>query len=84
MPARYDVAADFVDDRGRIVLLLLGRKALPFVEHYRLLRGRVLAFFGLGIGVMNSAFAPRFDDSLGGLPAGIKFPMAHAGFRKAN
>ena len=32
-PPRFDVLADLVDDRRRVVLLLLGRDALPVVEH---------------------------------------------------
>ena len=48
--------AQLIDDRGRIVLLLLGREPLAFVEDELLLLGGCLcAFFGLGIGVMNSA-----------------------------
>jgi hypothetical protein len=48
------IAANFINDRGRIVLLLLGRKSLPFLE-YESLCALALCFLGLGIGVMNFA-----------------------------
>src|SRR6266446_1333246 len=29
----FDIASDLVDDRGRVIFLLFGRKAVPAVEH---------------------------------------------------
>ena len=55
LPPCVHVAADLVDDRGRIVLLLLGREALALVEHEVRLCGGLCASSALGIGVMNSA-----------------------------
>ena len=50
------VAAHLVDDGGGIVLLLLGREALALVEDHLVLLARAFfRFFGLGMGVMNSA-----------------------------
>ena len=53
---RVHVAADLVDDRGRVVLLLLGRKPLAFVEYESLLcRGLAL----LRLRDRRDEFAPR-------------------------
>lgn len=68
------VATDLVDDRGWIVLLLLGREALALVEYeYRLGSGLVL----LRLGDWRDEFgtASVVDDLLGGLPCVIEFPM---------
>src|SRR5262249_16890910 len=63
---RVDMTADLVDDRGRIVLLLLGRKALAFVENKSRLR-RGFALLRLGDRRNEFGAASIFDDALGRL-----------------
>ena len=73
-PPRVDVAADFVDDRSRVVLLLLRRKPLAFVEHESRLRG---GFALLRLRDRRDEFgaAPALDDLLRRLPRLIELPM---------
>ena len=75
-PPGVHVSAHLVDDRGGVVLLLLGREPLAFVEDDRLLRWRpAFRFFGFGIGVMNSARRRRLEDLLRRLAALIQLPV---------
>jgi hypothetical protein len=72
------IAADLVDNRGRIVLLLLRREALAFVEHKSRLGGG-LALLGLGDRRDEFGTAPALDDLLSGLARLIQFPMPPRG-----
>ncbi len=77
---RIHMAAHLVDDRGGIVLLLLGGEALAFVEDNLLLARELFRFFGLGMGVMNSARRRCLDDLLRGLPCLIQLPVPQRTF----
>ena len=70
------MTAHLVDDRGGVVLLLLGRKPFALVEN-KISPGSLpfLRFFGLGMGVMNSARRRFSMICLGRLPLLIEFPM---------
>ena len=69
------MAAHFVDDRGGVVLLLLGRKTLAFVEDELLLLRARLALLRLWDRRDELRTAARFDDLLRRLPSVIKLPM---------
>src|SRR6266700_3965083 len=69
-----NITADFIDDRSRIVLLLLGRKPLAFVEHKsRLCSHLMLLRFRDRSDEFGTAAA--LDDLLRGLPSLIKLPV---------
>jgi hypothetical protein len=68
------MAADLVDDRGRIVLLFGCGKALAFVEDESLLGGSFLLFW-LWDWRYELGASPAFDDPLCGLAGLVEFPV---------
>ena len=72
---RVHVAAHLVDDRGRVVLLLLGREPLAFVEDDFLLRGDLLALLRLRDRRDELGPPAVFDDLLRRLPVLVQLPM---------
>ncbi len=78
------VAAHFVDDRGGVVLLLLGRKPLALIEDEILLAARFLAFLRLGDWRDELGPAAVLDDLLGRLAVLDRVPNAARDTRKAN
>src|ERR1700737_4011468 len=74
LPPCVHMAADLVDDRGWIVLLLLRREALALVEHKSgLCRGFPLLRLGDRRDELGAAAG--VDDLLRGLPRLIEFPV---------
>src|SRR5271170_7235147 len=72
-----DVEPEFVDDgRGEVVLLLLSREALAFVQSQRPLLCRSLAFPRLRNRSDEFGLAAALDNPLRGLAGAIKFPVA--------
>ena len=67
--------AEFVDKRGRVVLLLLGGQALSFVKDELVLGSGRPVLLGLGNGGDELIGPARLNDLLGGLPGGVQFPM---------
>jgi hypothetical protein len=67
------MSADFIDDRGGVVLLLLGREPLAFVEDKSCLCGS-LALLRLWDRRDEFGTASIVDDLLRGLPRLIEFP----------
>jgi hypothetical protein len=65
----------FIDDRGLVVLLLSRGKPHSLIEDHLILRSAPLALFRLWNGSDEVRFPSKVDDSLGGLPIGIEFPM---------
>jgi hypothetical protein len=76
---RLNMASNFVDYRGDVVLLLLGGKALAFVKDHLLLRSRDFALLGLGNRCDEFGPAPTIDDSMCGLTVRIQFPVPRGG-----
>src|SRR5690348_1933811 len=76
---RIHVAANFIDNRSRIVLLLLRRKPLAFIENDFLLCIDALPFLGLWNRRDELGAAAGFKNLLRGLPVLIQLPM----FRRA-
>jgi hypothetical protein len=70
------ISAQLIDDRGWIVLLLLGRETFAFVKDHLDLLSRSLALSGLWNGRDELGAAPLLDDLLGRLPFFIKLPAA--------
>ena len=68
-------AAQLVDDRGRVILLLGGRDARPLVEDHPLLPGTSLVLFRLRDRCDELRFAAVLDDLTGGLPVGVQLPV---------
>ncbi len=66
-----DIAADFVDNRGGVVLLFFGGKAFPFVEDDNLLHRGVFVLFSLGNGCEKVRASTFFEDALGRLTLSI-------------
>ena len=81
VPPGFDVAADLVDDRGRVVFLLLGRQAVAGPEDAVRAWPRSAAPL-LRLRHRRDQIGPaaRLDDPIGRLPVGIQFPMP-AGIR---
>ena len=69
------VPAQLVDDRSRVILLVLRGKPFSFVEDDFLLFTRSFAFLGLGNGGDELGPAAIFDDFLSGLTLGVQLPM---------
>ena len=74
-PPRVHMSPDLVDDRGRVVLLLLGREALPFVEDKALSAPQLLALLRLRDRRDELGTAPGVDDLLGGLAGLVQLPV---------
>ncbi len=64
-----------IDDRRRIILLVLCRNAFTFVEHKPRLLGCTLALSGLGNRRDELGWAPAFDNLLRRLPLFVELPM---------
>ena len=64
---RIDVLAQFIDDRGGVVLLRLCRKPFALVKHEPVLLWGCLAFFRLGDRCNELGAAPLVDYLLGRL-----------------
>lgn len=69
------VAAQFIDDRSRVVLLRLGRESFAFVENKILLLSCALSLAGLGDRRDEFDAATGFNDALSRLALPIKLPM---------
>src|ERR1043166_5985241 len=72
--------AEFVDDRGRVVLLLLSREFFSLIEDDGLLVTFAAAFPRLGDRGDKLYAAASLDDSLGGLAVFVEFPVAGGDF----
>ena len=70
-----DLLTQFVDDRSRIVLLLLGRKAFAFVKNDLLLVGGASSLLWLRNRRNKFCAAPLVDGSLRWLPSIVQLPM---------
>jgi len=68
--------AELVDDRGRVVLLLLSREASPFVEVKLRLVDATLSLAGFGDWGDEADGPARIDDPLSGLTVAIELPVA--------
>ena len=71
-----NMAANLVDDRGRIVLLVFCRETLALVEHQFLLERFLAAFFRLGNGCNEIGPAAILDNLLRRLSLCVEFPMS--------
>jgi len=84
-PPRLHVLAYLVDDRGLVVLLLLGGEPLALVEDERVLEGRLLVLPRLRNGRDELGAAAGLDDLLRRLPGLIQLPcragIAYGEFR---
>src|SRR5690606_4117488 len=69
-------AADLIDDRRELVLLLLGRKALAFVEAQLRLRSSACPLFRLRDRRDERNLAALLDDPLGRLTVLVELPVA--------
>jgi hypothetical protein len=75
-----DVLADFIDDRGRVVLLLGGRNILRTAQDHLLLVLRQAALLRLRHRRDELGAAPALDDAVGRLVVRVQLPMpARAG-----
>ncbi len=70
-----NMAANLVNDRRGIVLLLRRGKAQALVEHHALLDRRAFALLGLGDRRDEIGLAAGFNDLLRRLSRGIELPM---------
>ncbi len=71
----FDVGADLVDDRGRVVLLLLGRKIVAGVEHHLGLR-LAAPLLRLRDRRDQVRAAADVEDPVGGLAVLVQLPVA--------
>ena len=69
-----DLRANFVDDRGEVVCLLLGRQAFAFIE-VKLLLAAPAPLLRLGYGRDELSPATPVDQMPGRLPRLVEFPM---------
>ena len=76
LPPLVNLLAEGVDDGGVVVLLGAGAEAVALVEGEFTLLAAALLFLGLGDGGDEFRPAPGGDDALGGLAAGVEFPVA--------
>ena len=76
LPPLVDLLAEGVDDGGVVVLLGAGAEAVALIEGEFTLLATALLFLGLGDRGDEFRPAPGVDDALGGLAAGVEFPVA--------
>lgn len=76
LPPLVDLPTKVVNDRGRVVKLLLGRKARTLIEDDRFLCFGTLSFLWFGNGGNELSLAAILDDLLGRLPMRIQLPVA--------
>lgn len=72
-----DALPQFVDDRRRVVLLLLGRKALALIEHNVALSWRLLPLLRFRDRRDEFGTATPLADVPGGLTGRVEFPMSN-------